>query len=158
MTFLTRYRPYRSSFATLPREIDRLMDEALGSMEWGRGENLRNWFPSTDVSETPEHLTLRLEVPGLTRDDIRISVENNTLTVRGEKKQETSREDETFFRTERAYGAFERSFSLPNHFDHDSIEANLESGVLTIRVPRREEARAREIAIEGGSERKEIEA
>lgn len=158
MTFLTRYRPYRSSFATLPRDLDRLMDEAMGAMDWGRGENIRNWFPVTDVSETPEHLALRLEVPGLSRDDIKISVENNMLTVRGEKKQEATREDETFYRTERSYGSFERSFSLPSHFDHDEIKANLQDGVLTIQVPRREEAKAREISIEGGTERKEIEA
>ena len=158
MTFVTRYRPYRTPFNTLPRELDRLMDEAMGSMDWNRGENIRNWFPVTDVSETPEHLTLRLEVPGLSRDEIRISVENNMLTVRGEKTQETTREDETFYRTERSYGTFERSFSLPTHFDHDEIKANLQDGVLTVRVPRREEAKAREISIEGGSEKKEIEA
>ncbi|MBW3660613.1 MAG: Hsp20/alpha crystallin family protein [Gemmatimonadetes bacterium] len=158
MTFLTRYRPYRSPLSALPRELDRLMDEALGTMEWGRGENLRNWFPVTDVSETPEHLSLRLEVPGLSRDQIKISVEDNMLTVRGEKKQETTREDETFYRTERSYGSFERSFSLPTHFDKDAIHASLEDGVLTIRVPRREEAKAREISIEGSGERKEIEA
>lgn len=158
MTYLTRYRPFRGPLASLPRELDRLMDETLGTMDWGRGENLRNWFPTTDVSETPEHLKLRLEVPGLSREDIKISVENNMLTVRGEKRQETTSEDETFYRTERSYGSFERSFTLPNHLEHDEIKANLQDGVLTIQIPRREEARAREISIEGGSERKEIQA
>ncbi|MDX1624568.1 MAG: Hsp20/alpha crystallin family protein [Gemmatimonadota bacterium] len=157
MTFLTRYRPF-NDVLSLPRELDRWMDEAMGSMQWERGENIRQWFPVTDISETEDHLMLRLEVPGLSHEDLKISVENNTLTVRGEKTQETSREDETFYRTERSYGSFERSFSLPNQFDHEDVHANLENGVLIVRVPRREEAKAREIEIEGGSERKEIEA
>ena len=148
MTILTRYRPFHGSL-TLPHELDRWMDEALGSIGWNRGENLRTWTPSVDVSETPEQLILRLEVPGMSREDIRISVENNVLTVRGEKQQEATQENESFYRTERSYGSFERSFSLPTHVNSESVRANMENGVLTIRLPRREEARPREIAIEG---------
>lgn len=154
MTYLTRYRPINGLFS-LPREIDRMMEESLGP--WGRGENLRQWFPVTDISETPESLTLRLEVPGLTRDQIKISVENNTLSVRGEKVQETSSEDESFHRTERSFGAFERSFALPPYADTDQVKASLNDGVLAISLPRREEAKAREISIEGGG-KKRIEA
>lgn len=157
MTFITRYRPANTAFS-LPREMDRWFDEALNLAPWGRGENLRQWFPATDVSETPEHLTLRLEVPGLSREDIKISVESNTLTVRGEKTQETSTENETFYRTERSYGSFERSFSLPAHVDTEHVSAAMTDGVLTIKLPRREEARAREIAIEGGKEQRKIQA
>ena len=147
MTYVTRFRPFDNVFS-VPRELDRMVDEAFGS--WGRGENLRQWFPVTDVSETPEGLTLRLEVPGLSRDQLKISVENNTLTVRGEKVQETSSEDETFHRTERSFGSFERSFSLPPYVDTENVKASLQDGVLAITLPRREEARAREISIEGG--------
>lgn len=154
MTYLTRYRPINGLFS-LPREIDRMMEDTLGP--WGRGENLRQWFPVTDISETPESLTLRLEVPGLTRDQIKISVENNTLSVRGEKVQETSSEDESFHRTERSFGAFERSFALPPYADTDQVKASLSDGVLAISLPRREEAKAREISIEGGG-KKRIEA
>lgn len=154
MTYLTRYRPINGLFS-LPREIDRMMEDTLGP--WGRGENLRQWFPVTDISETPESLTLRLEVPGLTRDQIKISVENNTLSVRGEKVQETSSEDESFHRTERSFGAFERSFALPPYVDTDQVKAALNDGVLAISLPRREEAKAREISIEGGG-KKRIEA
>ena len=150
MTQITRFRPFNGVF-TLPRELDRMMEDAF---PWSRGENLRQWFPATDISETPEALTLRLEVPGLARDRIRISVENNTLTVRGEKTQETSSENETFHRTERSFGAFERSFALPPHVDADSVKASLADGMLQITLPRREEAKAREIAIEGGSRKK----
>jgi HSP20 family protein len=154
MSHLTRYRP--SGIFSVPRELDRFMEEALGS--WGRGENLHEWFPVTDVSETPESLTLRLEVPGLSRDQLKISVENNTLTVRGEKKQETSSEDETFHRTERSFGAFERSFTLPPYVDTDTVKASLHDGVLAVTLPRREEAKAREISIEGDGQKKRIEA
>lgn len=157
MTYLTRYRPFDSVLA-VPRQLDRWMNEAFGDMQLGTGENLRTWFPVTDVSETPEHLTLRLEVPGLSREDIKLSVERNTLTVRGEKRQESATENENFYRSERSYGAFERSFALPGHVDADAVKASLENGVLTIRFPRREEAKAREIEIEGGGKRKEIKA
>lgn len=157
MTYLTRYTPF-DGVLTLPRQLDRWMNEALGDLQLGSAENLRTWFPVTDVSETPEHLTLRLEVPGLSREDIKLSVERNTLTVRGEKRQETATENESFYRSERAYGAFERSFALPSHIDADSVKASLENGVLTIRFPRREEAKARQIEIEGGGQRKEIKA
>ena len=154
MNYVTRYRPSNSIFS-LHRDLDRFVDEALGG--WGTGENLRQWLPATDVSETPEALTLRLEVPGMTRDQIKIAVENNMLSVRGEKVQETSSENESFHRTERSFGAFERSFTLPTHVDADNVKANLQDGVLIITLPRREEAKAREITIEGGS-KKRIEA
>lgn len=157
MTYLTRYRPFDSVFA-LPRQLDRWMNEALGDLQLGSAENLRTWFPVTDVSETPDQLILRLEVPGLSRDDIKLSVERNTLTVRGEKRQETVSENESFYRSERSYGSFERSFALPSHVDADQVKASIENGVLTIRFPRREEAKAREIEIEGSGGRREIEA
>lgn len=154
MNYVTRHRPSNSIFS-LHRDLDRFVDEALGA--WGTGENLRQWLPPTDVSETPDAVTLRLEVPGLTRDQIKIAVENNTLTVRGEKVQETSSENESFHRTERSFGAFERTFTLPAHVDADNVKATLQDGVLVITLPRREEAKAREITIEGGS-KKRIEA
>jgi HSP20 family protein len=155
MNNVTRYRPLNSVFA-MPRDLSRLMDDVFGGT-WEIGENLRQWLPATDVSETPEAVTLRLEVPGLTRDQIRIAVENNTLTVRGEKTQETSSENETFRRTERSFGSFERSFSLPAYVDTDNVQASLQDGVLSVTLPRREETKAREIQIEGGN-RKQVES
>ncbi|HET7693353.1 MAG TPA: Hsp20/alpha crystallin family protein [Gemmatimonadota bacterium] len=155
MNNMTRYRPLNSVFA-VPRDLGRLMDDVLGG-GWDGGENLRQWLPATDVSETPESVTLRLEVPGLTRDQIKIAVENNVLTVRGEKTQETSSENEAFRRTERSFGSFERSFSLPAYVDTDNVQASLQDGVLSITLPRREETKAREIQIAGGNS-KQVEA
>ncbi|HET6341604.1 MAG TPA: Hsp20/alpha crystallin family protein [Gemmatimonadota bacterium] len=157
MTYLTRYRPIDSVF-TLPRQLDRWMSEAFGDLQLGTAENLRTWFPATDVSETPDELTLRLEVPGLSREDVALSIERHALTVRGEKRQESTTENENFYRSERSYGSFERSFALPSHVDTDGVKASMENGVLTIRFPRREEAKARPIEIEGGGRRKEIKA
>lgn len=156
MTYLTRYRPFNSVFS-LPHELDRWVDEAFGSRDWFRAAE-RQWFPAADVSETPDFLTLRLEVPGMVTEDIKIGVENNTLTVRGEKKHESKSEDETFFRSERSYGAFERSFSLPGYVNSEDVRAKLDNGVLTIRLPRREEAKSREIAIESADSTKQIES
>lgn len=154
MNDVIRYRPLNNVFA-MPRDLGRLMDDVFGG--WEPGENLRPWLPATDVSETPEAVTLRLEVPGLTRDQIKIAVENTVLTVRGEKRQETSSENEKFRRTERSFGSFERSFSLPAYVDSGDVRASLQDGVLSITLPRREETKAREIRIEGGS-RKQIES
>jgi HSP20 family protein len=154
MTDVTRYRPLNNVFA-IPRDLSRLMDDVFGG--WELGENLRQWLPATDVSETPEAVTLRLEVPGLTRDQIKIAVENNVLSVRGEKTQETSSENEKFRRTERSFGSFERSFSLPAYVDTDHVQASLQDGILSITLPRREETKAREVRIEGGN-RKQIES
>lgn len=156
MNSVTPYRPLNGIFA-LPRDLSRLMDDVFGGGWDAAAENLRQWLPATDVSETPEAVTLRLEVPGLTREQIKIAVENNVLTVRGEKSQETSGENETFRRTERSFGAFERSFSLPAYVDSDRVQASLQDGVLTITLPRREETKAREVKIEGGN-RKQIES
>lgn len=156
MTYLTRYRPW-SNVLSLPQELDRWMDEAFSTRDWFRAAD-RQWFPVADVSETSDFLTLRLEVPGMETEDIKIGVENNTLTVRGEKKHETKTEDETFYRSERSYGAFERSFALPGYVSNEDVHAQLENGVLTIRLPRREEAKSREIAIESGGSTKKIES
>ena len=155
MNHVTRYRPLNSVFA-VPRDLNRLMDDVFGG-GWDVGENLRQWLPPTDVSETPEAVTLRLEVPGLSREQIKIAVENNVLSVRGEKSQETSSENETFRRTERSFGSFERSFSLPAYVNPDQVQASLQDGVLSITLPRREETKAREIQIDGGS-RKRVES
>ncbi|MDX1624569.1 MAG: Hsp20/alpha crystallin family protein [Gemmatimonadota bacterium] len=142
--------------ATSPRRRRR-MDPALPRIPYRFPRTgVRAWVPATDVSETAESFVLTMELPGVSREDVSISVEDNVLTVRGEKRLE--REHEQRHRTERMHGTFERSFTLPRHVDADAVKAVMESGVLEIRLPRHEEAKAREIRIEGESERKEIEA
>lgn len=146
MTFVTHYRPGNDAFSFV-RDFDRLVNETLGQLS-GREEGARRWTPAADVSETTEALKLRLEVPGLSNEEVNIWVENKVLTIRGEKAEETRQENEKFHRSERVYGSFERSFTLPTHVDAENVKASLRNGVLTVKMPRLPEAKAREIAIE----------
>ena len=100
-----------------------------------------------DVAETADALTLYAELPGLSREDVDITLENNVLTVRGERKFEKDVKEESFHRIERAYGAFSRSFTLPTNVKNDGVEATFKDGVLTVRIPKAEEAKSRKIAI-----------
>ncbi len=109
-------------------------------------ENFRSWGPAVDVSEDDNALTFSAEVPGYSKDDLKISVENGMLTLSGERTLERKRNE--YHRLERAYGKFERSFSLPTKVDSSHIEADLKAGVLTIMIPWREEARPRQIPVQ----------
>lgn len=131
--------------------FNRIFDDAFGDLFTPvvRGEEVsnRNWLPAVDVAETADGLTLYAELPGLSREDVDITLENNVLTVRGERKFEKDAKEENFHRIERAYGAFSRSFTLPNNVKNDGVEATFKDGVLTVRIPKAEEAKSRKIAI-----------
>ena len=108
-----------------------------------------NWVPAVDIFETPTHdLVVRAELPGLNREDIEVSVENGTLVLKGEKKFDTEVKDEQYRRIERTYGTFHRSFTLPNTVDTNKVGADFKNGVLTVKLPFREEARPRTINVE----------
>jgi HSP20 family protein len=105
-------------------------------------------MPPVDIFSTGEHeLVIKAEVPGMNRDDLEITVENFTLTIRGEKKAEQTVKDEQFHRVERSYGTFSRSFALPNTVDPNRVEADYKDGVLTVKLPLREEAKPRQIKV-----------
>ena len=107
------------------------------------------WVPPVDIYQNGEHeLVLKAELPGLSREDIEITVDNGTLSIKGEKKLGGEVKDEEFHRIERQYGAFSRSFSLPNTVDPSKVGADFRNGVLTIRLPLREEAKPRQIKVE----------
>ena len=129
----------------------RMFEDAFGNLFSPviRGEEVsnRNWLPAVDVAETADALTLYAELPGLSREDVDITLENNVLTVRGERKFEKDVKEESFHRIERAYGAFSRSFTLPTNVKNDGVEATFKDGVLTVRIPKAEEAKSRKIAI-----------
>ncbi len=131
--------------------FNRFFEDALGDLFTPvvRGEEVsnRNWLPAVDVAETPDALTLYAELPGLSREDVDITLENNVLTVRGERKFEKDVKEENFHRIERAYGTFARSFTLPNNVKGEAVEASFKDGVLTVRIPKAEEAKSRKIAI-----------
>ena len=108
-----------------------------------------NWIPPVDIYETEEHdLVVKAELPDMTRDDIEVTVENNTLVLRGTKKLPEGVKEEQIRRIERSYGVFNRSFTLPNTVDATKVSAEYKNGVLTVKLPYREEAKPRTINVE----------
>jgi HSP20 family protein len=141
--------PYRSS-----DPFDRLWDSLLGAGGGGHtasGGGLMR-APLTDVVENEREIRVVAEVPGMKAEDLDLDLENNVLTIRGEKREERNEADEqgTYHLAERRYGQFSRSFVLPRDVDADAIEASFEDGVLTVRIPKSERARRRRIEIGGG--------
>jgi HSP20 family protein len=136
------------------REVDRLFNGVANTYETA------SWTLPAEVVETANELTFRLDVPGMKRDDIEVTVENHVLTVSGERKSEyeEGKRDGEFHILERRYGRFERGFALPRRVDASRIEANYENGVLTITLPKLEVARPRRIEIRAGETARNSEA
>lgn len=142
---LLRRSPFR-----LLNQFNRRMEEALSEQEDdGASASLSQWRPRTDVYEEDEHLTFEVEVPGLDTSDLDVSFENGRLTVSGERRPERDVDegDRNYYRSERVYGPFQRSFALSQKLDPDKIEAEYEDGVLIIRVPKPEREKRRSIEI-----------
>jgi len=151
MTVLTRWDPLRE-FSTLQDRMNRLVRDSFGE---GREEALTttSFAPSVDVYEDEHNVTLKIEVPGIDEKDIDVRIENNTLTVHGERKFEKDEKEENYRRVERQYGSFTRSFTLPNTVDHDSVTANYDKGVLKIKLAKKAEAKPKQIKVNVGSEK-----
>ncbi|MGE0554700.1 MAG: Hsp20/alpha crystallin family protein, partial [Gemmatimonadales bacterium] len=119
------------------RRMGRLLDETIAP--WGHeGTGAMNsaWLPPCDIAEDKDSLRVTLELPGVRAEDVKLNLENNLLTIRGEKRQTTDEKNERYHRYERSYGVFERSFTLPSTVDPDRIKARVEHGVLTIEIPK----------------------
>jgi len=140
---LIRWTPMRDVFQTRS-EMARMLDEFLGSRA---ADSEVAWFPPVDIEETPEGYFVRSELPGMKLEDIKITLADNELVVRGEKRREVEKKDGTYHRTERAYGQFERAFTLSHAVRADKIEATYKDGVLEVSIPKAEEAKSREIPI-----------
>lgn len=138
--------------------FDQLVNTFLAGGRPGAGNLMR--APETDVIETEREIRVVTEMPGLKRDNIEIDVENNVLTIRGEKREERTEGEAggKFHLSERRYGTFARSFVLPRDVDSDSIAASFEDGVLTVLIPKSERARRRRISVGGGSEAQPVQA
>ncbi len=108
---------------------------------------LTTWAPAVDIYETPNELVVKADLPDVNEKDIDVRVENNLLTIRGERKFEKSVSEENYLRVERTYGAFSRSFSLPNTVNAESIGAEYKNGVLTVTLPKREESKPRQVKV-----------
>jgi len=132
------------------QRLNRILDEAFAGLPFPeQGGNIltASWVPATDVSEDANTIQIAMELAGVNPEDVRISLEGNVLTIRGEKRQEDEENNERVHRIERIYGMFERAFVLPNTADAERIEAQYENGVLTVSIPKVERARPREIRV-----------
>lgn len=156
--YIAKYDTFRD-IRSLQDEVNRLFSHSVSSVS-GRDEAMSGaWLPKVDIYENKEDLVLEAELPGLTRDDFELSFENNTLTLKGERKFEKKDEGDNYHRVERAYGSFTRSFTLPNTVTVDGVTAEFNNGILHVALPKREETKARKIEVLGGdSNMKTIEA
>jgi HSP20 family protein len=148
---LTRWDPFRE-FSTLQDRMNRLFHDSLGD---GREEALTTtaFAPAVDVYEDEHNVTLKIEVPGIDEKDIDVRIENNTLTVHGERKFEKDEKEENYRRVERQYGSFTRTFTLPNTVETENVSANYDKGVLKIKLAKKAEAKPKQIKVNIGSER-----
>lgn len=138
-----------SEVATLGSRINRMLNDVFSGADWAYPDSATAaWVPPVDVLEQPEAIRIMAELPGVKPEDVKISVEGNVLTVHGTKQQVAEERTERVHRYERTYGAFERSFTLPATVDTQHINANSDNGVLTITLPKAEQAKPRQIAVQ----------
>jgi HSP20 family protein len=148
---LVRWEPVRE-LSSIQNEMNRLFNTFFDNPTPGNGGNggLRRWLPAMDLVETDEHFVLKADLPGLAEDDVNIEVEDNVLTISGERKAEHEDKREGYVRVERAYGSFRRSLTLPEGVDPETVTASFDKGVLEVRIPKPEERKPRRVAIQVG--------
>ena len=149
MQTISRIDPFRG-LNLLQDQMNRLFDETFSRGRAAESE-MGTWAPAVDIYETEQELVLKAELPDVNQHELDIRVENNMLTIRGERKFQNEANQDAYLRIERAYGPFSRSFALPNTIDAEAIRAEYRDGVLSIRMPKREEAKPKQIRIGVGS-------
>jgi len=152
MAILTRWDPIRELYS-LQNRMNRLFEEQYGGKSEDSLTTAGAFVPPVDIYEDEHSIQLKLEVPGIDEKDLDIKVENNTLTVSGERKFEKEEKEENFRRVERRYGSFIRSFTLPNTVNTEDINASYDNGVLNIRLAKRAEAKPKQIKVSVGSQK-----
>ena len=150
---LVRWNPARE-LATWPsdlfgiqREMNRMFDTMFRLDSRDNESGFNSWSPAVDIAERDDQYVVKAELPGVTKEDVKITLENNVLTIHGEKKNEKETKSENFHRVERSYGSFERSFTLPTTVKSDKIDAVYKDGVLQITLPKAEEAKPKQIEV-----------
>ncbi len=144
MRTIARWEPFRRA-TSLQDQVNRLFSDVL---ERGTEESsLTAWAPSVDIYETEHELVVKADLPEVDPKDLDIRVENNILTIRGERKFEKKVNEENYLRVERSYGSFARSFTLANTVNSEAIKADYQNGVLTLSIPKREEAKPKQIKV-----------
>ncbi len=145
---LQRFDPFRD-IVNLRNQMDALFNEmGLLPRAAGQTEAAATWSPAVDIYETDKEIVLKAELPDIRQEDIRVSVDNNRLSITGERKFESEVKRENYHRIERSYGTFARTFTLPPTVDQDNIRAEYKQGVLTVSLPKREVAQGKNIAIQ----------
>ncbi len=146
MNMITRWDPFRE-FVTLQDRMNRLFRDPRGPVEQDEALTTTAFAPPVDVYEDEHNVTLKIEVPGIDEKDIDVRIENNTLTVHGERKFEKDEKEENYRRVERQYGSFTRTFSLPSTVNHDNVQADYDKGVLKIKLAKKAEAKPKQIKV-----------
>ncbi len=143
---IVRWEPFRDLLTTQGR-FNRLFNETFARAFGDEEPASRPWAPAVDIYETDQNLVLKAELPGVDPKDVEVRVEDNTLYFKGERKFENEVKEENYHRVERTYGAFSRSFALPTSIDADRVLAEYKDGLLTLTLPKREEAKPKTIKI-----------
>jgi HSP20 family protein len=152
---VVRWEPFRE-LAALQSEMSRWMSQVAGTGTPGNGGSTSSWLPAVDVWETDGELVLSFDLPGVEEDRISVELEDNVLTVSGERERAERSEGDRFYRYERRFGQFSRGVTLPQGVDEEKIQADYKAGVLEVRVPKPEEQKPRRIPV-GGSDQAAIE-
>jgi HSP20 family protein len=144
---MVRFEPFRD-LLTSQREYVRLLKEAFSPMSGETEVSTRSWAPPVDIYETEDAIVLKAELPGIDPKDVEVRVEDNTLYLKGERNYEKEINEQNYHRIERSYGSFARSFSLPNSISAEKVKAEYKDGLLTLTMPKREEAKPKTIKID----------
>lgn len=147
---IVRYDPFRD-LRTLQEEVNRLFSTNLTRSFGDEGIARGAWAPSVDIYENKDQIVLEAELPGMKQEDFDLAIENNVVTLRGERRFEKADESDNYHRVERSYGAFTRSFTLPLTVSAEEAKAEYSNGVLRVTLPKREEAKARRIEVTGAT-------
>ena len=147
---IVRYDPFRD-LRTLQEEVNRLFTGNVARAFDDEGIARGSWSPNVDIYENKDQIVLEAELPGMKQEDFDLSIENNVITLRGERRFEKSDDSDNYHRVERSYGAFTRSFTLPHTVSGDEVQAEYNNGVLRVTLPKREEAKSRRIEITGSN-------
>lgn len=145
---IVKWDPFRD-LSTIQDRVNRLFEDTLTKFKGGEVERFASgWEPAVDVYETNNEIVMKVELPGLQKDNVSIELKDNILTIKGERKFEEEVKKEDYHRIERSYGYFQRSFSLPSTIQQDKVKANFKDGILDIKLPKAEKAKPTQIEIE----------
>ena len=144
---IVKWDPFRD-VSTLQDRINRIFNESFGrSRDFDDEVSLSDWRPPVDIYETGDGIVLKIELPGVNKDDVSVEVKDNVLTIKGERLLDPAIKDENYYRKERSFGKFNRSFSLQESIKPDLIKASFKDGVLTVEVPRPEEDKPKQVTV-----------